>query len=300
MGIIKEENKLKDKTVSKELQDTQNKVDVRSIPINRVGIKDIKYPFQISDKNGEIQTTVGTFTMSVGLPHDVKGTHMSRFVKILEDQKDFISIENFDQLVKNTTKILSSESAYISVDFTYFKKKSAPVSRVESLLDYSVNFTCEVKNNIVNKYLKVIVPVTSLCPCSKNISDYGAHNQRSHISAHIRIEKTVWIDDVIEMLENQASCQIYGLLKRPDEKYVTEQAYDNPKFTEDIIRDLAVTLNKDDRITAYKIESENFESIHNHSAYAYIEKDKKKDVHNSKNSKISYLKFSQLHSNFPG
>ncbi|MBT7542606.1 MAG: GTP cyclohydrolase I FolE2 [Gammaproteobacteria bacterium] len=300
MGIIKEENKLKDKTVSKELQDTQNKVDVRSIPINRVGIKDIKYPFQISDKNGEIQTTVGTFTMSVGLPHDVKGTHMSRFVKILEDQKDFISIENFDQLVKNTTKILSSESAYISVDFTYFKKKSAPVSRVESLLDYSVNFTCEVKNNIVNKYLKVIVPVTSLCPCSKNISDYGAHNQRSHISAHIRIEKTVWIDDVIEILENQASCQIYGLLKRPDEKYVTEQAYDNPKFTEDIIRDLAVTLNKDDRITAYKIESENFESIHNHSAYAYIEKDKKKDVHNSKNSKISYLKFSQLHSNFPG
>lgn len=300
MDIIKEENKLKDKTVSKELQDTQNKVDVRSIPINRVGIKDIKYPFQISDKNGEIQTTVGTFIMSVGLPHDVKGTHMSRFVKILEDQKDFISIENFDQLVKNTTKILSSESAYISVDFTYFKKKSAPVSRVESLLDYSVNFTCEVKNNIVNKYLKVIVPVTSLCPCSKNISDYGAHNQRSHISAHIRIEKTVWIDDVIEILENQASCQIYGLLKRPDEKYVTEQAYDNPKFTEDIIRDLAVTLNKDDRITAYKIESENFESIHNHSAYAYIEKDKKKDVHNSKNSKISYLKFSQLHSNFPG
>ena len=171
---------------------------------------------------------------------------------------------------------------------------------MESLLDYSVNFTCEVKNNIVNKYLKVIVPVTSLCPCSKNISDYGAHNQRSHISAHIRIEKTVWIDDVIEILENQASCQIYGLLKRPDEKYVTEQAYDNPKFTEDIIRDLAVTLNKDDRITAYKIESENFESIHNHSAYAYIEKDKKKDVHNSKNSKISYLKFSQLHSNFPG
>ena len=300
MDIIKEENKSKDKNVSKKLQDTQNKVDVRDIPINRVGIKDIKYPFQISDKNGNIQSTIGTFTMSVGLPHDVKGTHMSRFVKILEDQKDFISIENFDQLVKNTTKILSSESAYISVDFTYFKRKSAPVSRVESLLDYSVNFTCEVKNNIVNKFLKVTVPVTSLCPCSKNISDYGAHNQRSHISAHVRTEKTVWIDDIIEILENQASCQIYGLLKRPDEKYVTEQAYDNPKFTEDIIRDLAVTLNKDDRVTAYKIESENFESIHNHSAYAYIEKDKKKDVHNNKKSKISYLKFSQLHSNFPG
>ena len=300
MDTIKEENNKKDEKAAKVLQDTQNKVDVRNIPISRVGIKDIKYPFKISDKSGEIQSTIGTFTMSVGLPHDVKGTHMSRFVKILEDQEDCISIENFNDLVKNTTNILSSDSAYISVDFTYFKKKVAPVSRVESLLDYSVNFTCEVKNNVVYKYLKVVVPVTSLCPCSKNISDYGAHNQRSHISAHIRTEETVWIDDVIEMLEDQASCQIYGLLKRPDEKYVTEQAYDNPKFTEDIIRDVAVTLNKDDRITAYKIESENFESIHNHSAYAYIEKDKKKDTYNNKKSKISYLKFSQLHSNFPG
>ena len=300
MDIMKEENEKKDQKVSKELQDTQNKVDIRNIPITRVGIKDIKYPFNISDRDGIAQSTIGNFTMSVGLPHDVKGTHMSRFVKILEDQDGSVSIENFDNLVKNTTNILDSDSAYISVDFTYFKKKCAPVSRVESLLDYTINYTCEVKNNLVNKYLKVTVPVTSLCPCSKNISDYGAHNQRSHISAHIRTEKTVWIDDVIEMLEDQASCQIYGLLKRPDEKYVTEQAYDNPKFTEDIIRDVAVTLNKDDRITAYKIESENFESIHNHSAYAYIEKDKKKDIHNNKKNKISYLKFSQLHSNFPG
>ena len=300
MDIIKEESKKKDQKALKELQDTQNKVDVRNIPITRVGIKDIKYPFEISDRDGVPQSTIGNFTMSVGLPHNVKGTHMSRFVKILEDQDSSLSIKNFDSLVKNTTNILDSDSAYISVDFTYFKKKCAPVSRVESLLDYSINYTCEVKNNVVNKYLKVTVPVTSLCPCSKNISDYGAHNQRSHISAHIRTEKTVWIDDVIEMLEDQASCQIYGLLKRPDEKYVTEQAYDNPKFTEDIIRDVAVTLNKDERITAYKIESENFESIHNHSAYAYIEKDKKKDIHNNKKSKISYLKFSQLHSNCPG
>ena len=297
MDIINKENKKKDEKVSKELQDTQNRVDVRNIPISRVGIKDIKYPFKMSDKDDITQSVIGTFTMSVGLPHDVKGTHMSRFVKILEDQKDSISIENFDNLVKNTSNVLSSESAFASVEFTYFKKKNAPVSKTESLLDYSVGYTCEVKNKIVNKYL--IVPVTSLCPCSKNISDYGAHNQRSHISAHIKIDKTVWIDDLIEMLEDQASCQIYGILKRPDEKYVTEQAYDNPKFTEDIIRDVAVILNKDDRVTAYKIESENFESIHNHSAYAYIEKDKKKDFHNNKKSKISYLKFSQLHS-FPG
>ena len=300
MDIIEEKDKKKDEISSKELQDTQNKVDVRNIPISRVGIKDIKYPFKVSDRDGISQSTIGNFTMSVGLPDDVKGTHMSRFVKILEDQEESLSIKNFDELVKNTTNILESESAYISVDFTYFKKKSAPVSKVESLLDYAINYTCEVKNNVINKYLKVTVPVTSLCPCSKNISDYGAHNQRSHISAHIRTEDTVWIYDVIEMLDDQASCQIYGLLKRPDEKYVTEKAYENPKFTEDIIRDVAVTLNKDDRITAYKIESENFESIHNHSAYAYIEKDKKKDIHNNKKSKISYLKFSQLHSNFPG
>ena len=254
-----EENKKTGKALSNELQDTQNKVDVRNIPISRVGIKNIKYPFKISDRDGVSQSTIGNFTMSVGLPDDVKGTHMSRFVQILEDQQEPLSIENFDSLVTNTTNILESDAAYISVDFTYFKKKKAPVTRVESLLDYSINYTCEVKNNIVNKYLKVTVPVTSLCPCSKNISDYGAHNQRSHISAHIRTEKTVWIDDIVEMLEDQASCQIYGLLKRPDEKYVTEKAYENPKFTEDIIRDVAVTLNKDDRITAYKIESENFD-----------------------------------------
>ena len=171
MDIKKEEDKKKGLKPSKELQDTQSKVDVRNIPISRVGIKDIKYPFNISDKNGEIQSAIGTFTMSVGLPHDVKGTHMSRFVKILEDQKEVLSIENFHHLIKNTTNILDSDSAYISVDFTYFKKKAAPVSRVESLLDYAVNFTCEIKNNIINKYLKVTVPVTSLCPCSKNISD---------------------------------------------------------------------------------------------------------------------------------
>ena len=151
-----EENKKTGKALSNELQDTQNKVDVRNIPISRVGIKDIKYPFKISDRDGVSQSTIGNFTMSVGLPDDVKGTHMSRFVQILEDQQEPLSIENFDSLVTNTTNILGSDAAYISVDFTYFKKKKAPVTRVESLLDYSINYTCEVKNNIVNKYLKVI------------------------------------------------------------------------------------------------------------------------------------------------
>ena len=233
--------------------------------------------------------------MSVSLPPEKKGTHMSRFVEVIDKQKKAISVENFEDLVKTTAKTLQSDTAFISLDFTYFKNKSAPVTGVKSLLDYKVNFSAESKNNRHNKFITVTVPVTSLCPCSKNISDYGAHNQRSNISATIRLKETIWIDEIIEILENQASCQIYGLLKRPDEKYVTEEAYNNPKFVEDMIRDLAITLNKDDRVLAYKIESENFESIHNHSAYAYIEKDKTKDSYN-KNNNVSFLKLSQLRS----
>ncbi|MEC7885231.1 MAG: GTP cyclohydrolase FolE2 [Pseudomonadota bacterium] len=278
-----------------DLQDTQNNADSRNIPINRVGIKDIAYPILITDKDKITQNVVGNFVMSVSLPPEKKGTHMSRFVEVIDKQKKAISVENFEDLVKTTAKTLQSDTAFISLDFTYFKNKSAPVTGVKSLLDYKVNFSAESKNNRHNKFITVTVPVTSLCPCSKNISDYGAHNQRSNISATIRLKETIWIDEIIEILENQASCQIYGLLKRPDEKYVTEEAYNNPKFVEDMIRDLAITLNKDDRVLAYKIESENFESIHNHSAYAYIEKDKTKDSYN-KNNNVSFLKLSQLRS----
>tara|TARA_B100000287_G_scaffold420454_1_gene459858 strand:+ start:580 stop:1464 length:885 start_codon:yes stop_codon:yes gene_type:complete len=278
-----------------DLQDTQNNADSRNIPINRVGIKDIAYPILITDKDKITQNVVGNFVMSVSLPPEKKGTHMSRFVEVIDKQKKAISVENFEDLVKTTAKTLQSDTAFISLDFTYFKNKSAPVTGVKSLLDYKVNFSAESKNNRHNKFITVTVPVTSLCPCSKNISDYGAHNQRSNISATIRLKETIWIDEIIEILEKQASCQIYGLLKRPDEKYVTEEAYNNPKFVEDMIRDLAITLNKDDRVLAYKIESENFESIHNHSAYAYIEKDKTKDSYN-KNNNVSFLKLSQLRS----
>ncbi|MBH32470.1 MAG: GTP cyclohydrolase I FolE2 [Gammaproteobacteria bacterium] len=278
-----------------DLQDTQNNADSRNIPINRVGIKDIVYPILITDKDKITQNVIGNFVMSVSLPPEKKGTHMSRFVEVIDKQKKAISVENFEDLVKTTAKTLQSDTAFISLDFTYFKNKSAPVTGVKSLLDYKINFSAESKNNKLNKFITVAVPVTSLCPCSKNISDYGAHNQRSNISATIRLKETIWIDEIIEILEKQASCQIYGLLKRPDEKFVTEEAYDNPKFVEDMIRDLAITLNKDDRVLAYKIESENFESIHNHSAYAYIEKDKTKDSYNKKNN-VSFLKLSQLKS----
>jgi GTP cyclohydrolase I len=172
------------------------------------------------------------------------------------------------------TERLDAECGHIEMGFIYFVNKKAPVTGVESLLDYQVTFIGEAKKgeNIVS--LKVIVPVTSLCPCSKKISDYGAHNQRSHVTVTVRTNGFVWIEDVIEMVEREASCELYGLLKRPDEKAVTERAYDNPKFVEDMVRDVAARLNDDDRITAYTVESENFESIHNHSAYALIEKDK--------------------------
>ena len=277
------------------LQDTQSKADERNISICRVGIKDIKYPVEISDINDSRQHVSGNFTMSVSLPPEVKGTHMSRFVSILDERKKPLSINNFDELINEVSKKLDSDKSYVSLDFNYFRRKKAPVTKVESFLDYAVSFIGEKNNEILNKFIKVTVPVTSLCPCSINISDYGAHNQRSHISALIRVKKNIWIEEIIEMLEEQASCQIYGLLKRPDEKFVTEEAYNNPKFVEDIIRDLALSLNKDERVSAYKIESENFESIHNHSAYAFIEKDKTKECVKGKDN-VSFLKLSQLKS----
>ena len=170
---------------------------------------------------------------------------------------------------------LETDSGHIEMSFPYFINKSAPISRVKSLLDYDVTFIGEIVKNEYIFTMKVIIPVTSLCPCSKEISSYGAHNQRSHVSISVRTNSFVWIEDMIRVAENNASCELYGLLKRPDEKYVTERAYDNPKFVEDIVRDIADTLNRDNRIDAYVVESENFESIHNHSAYALIEKNKK-------------------------
>ena len=158
------------------------------------------------------------------------------------------------------------------MDFPYFVNKEAPISKVKSLMDYQASFIGEIKGDETNITVKVIVPVTSLCPCSKNISDYGAHNQRSHVTLTVRVDSFVWIEDLIDLVEEEASCEIFGLLKRPDEKYVTERAYDNPKFVEDIVRDIAARLNEDSRINAYTVESENFESIHNHSAYALISK----------------------------
>lgn len=256
------------------IEDVQAKADKRQIAINKVGIKDIRHPVRVSDRSGGEQHTVAIFNMYVDLPHHFKGTHMSRFVEILNQHEYEITVRSFKEMLREMTQRLQAESGHIEMGFPYFVTKEAPISKVQSMMDYQVTFIGEIKGDKPHMAVKVVVPVTSLCPCSKQISDYGAHNQRSHVTVTVWVERFVWIEDIIDLVEEEASCEIYGLLKRPDEKYVTERAYDNPKFVEDMVRDIAARLNQDARISAYTVESENFESIHNHSAYAMIERDK--------------------------
>ncbi len=253
------------------IADVQGSADTRRIPINKVGIKDIYHPVRVRDRSGGEQSTIASFDMYVNLPHDFKGTHMSRFVEILNTHEREITVESFREMLKEMTERLEADSGHIEMNFHYFVNKAAPVSGVESLLDYDVTLIGEIIDGRPRMNIKVVVPVTSLCPCSKKISEYGAHNQRSHVTVNAQTNGFVWIEDLIDIIENEASCELYGLLKRPDEKYVTEHAYDNPKFVEDMVRDVATRLNEDERISAYTVESENFESIHNHSAYALIE-----------------------------
>ncbi len=255
-----------------DIEDVQNIADKRHIAIDKVGIKDIQHPVRVSDRTTGEQHTVANFNMYVNLPHQFKGTHMSRFVEILNQHEREITVKSFRSMLGEMTARLQAESGYIEMSFPYFVNKQAPISKVNSLMNYQVSFIGEITGDVTDVLVKVVVPVTSLCPCSKNISDYGAHNQRSHVTVTVRSEGFIWIEDIIDMVEEEASCEIFGLLKRPDEKYVTERAYDNPKFVEDIVRDIAARLNQDDRISAYIVESENFESIHNHSAYALISK----------------------------
>ncbi len=260
------------------IDDVQNDKDTRQIPINKVGIKDIRHPVLIKGRCGQEQHTVGNFNMYVNLPHHFKGTHMSRFVEILNEHKEAITVKSFQDVLKQMTQKLEAESGHIEMIFPYFVNKKAPISGVESLLDYEVTFIGEIHDGLPELTLKVVVPVTSLCPCSKKISQYGAHNQRSHVTVSAQLNGFIWVEDLIDLVEKEASCELYGLLKRPDEKFVTERAYDNPKFVEDMVRDVAARLNALEAVSAYSVESENFESIHNHSAYAFIEKDKRKDL----------------------
>jgi GTP cyclohydrolase I len=265
---------------AKDLQnipDVQSAPDSRKLAIDQVGIKAIRHPIRIMERGGGVQHTIATFNMYVSLPHHFKGTHMSRFVEILSAQERELTVDSFKGMLREMAERLEAAAGRIEMSFPYFIEKAAPVSGVRSLMDYEITFISEISEGRQCFAMKVLVPVTSLCPCSKKISERGAHNQRSHVTVTAHTSDFVWIEEIVDLVEKQASSELYGLLKRPDEKHVTERAYDNPKFVEDMVRDVAAILNLDERVTRYVVESENFESIHNHSAYALIERDKRAD-----------------------
>ncbi|ABI56298.1 GTP cyclohydrolase FolE2 [Alkalilimnicola ehrlichii MLHE-1] len=263
-----------EKLATVSIEDVQARQDSRRIPINKVGIKDIRHPVRVGGRDGQEQHTVANFSMYVNLPQHFKGTHMSRFVQILEGHDTEITVQSFREMLHEVAERLEAESGHIEMAFPLFVRKTAPVTGVQSLMDYQVAFIGEIHEGEPELAIRVVVPVTSLCPCSKEISRYGAHNQRSHVTVTAKTRDLLWVEDLIDLVEEEASCELYGLLKRPDEKYVTERAYENPKFVEDLVRDVAIRLNDEDRVLAYNVTAENFESIHNHSAFAEIEHDK--------------------------
>jgi GTP cyclohydrolase IB len=257
------------------MPDVQSTPDTRQIPIQRVGVKAVRYPLTVRTAGGDLQPSIGMWNLDVHLPAEQKGTHMSRFVALLDEHRAPLDQAAFRVMLESMLAKLEAHSGRIEVSFPYFVMKTAPVSGVQSLLDYEVTLTGEMREGETRMSLKVLVPVTSLCPCSKKISEYGAHNQRSHVTISAELAADMPIEDLIRIAEEEASCELWGLLKRPDEKFVTERAYENPKFVEDLVRDVATRLNADERVVAYTLEAENFESIHNHSAYAVIERDKR-------------------------
>ena len=251
--------------------DIQKQRDHRNIPIDKVGVKNLRYPITVLDRVNGFQSTVATISMFVDLPHQDKGTHMSRFVELLHLFRPEFSLKTFSLILSQMKENLDADSSHVEVSFPYFIEKKAPVSKSPGLMDYTCKIigSCDVNDN-VDLILEVIVPISSVCPCSKEISDHGAHNQRGEVRLSTRFKKFIWIEDMIAIVEKAASCEVYSVLKRVDEKSVTEKGYDNPKFVEDIVRDVAVEMMSDDNITWFSVSAENFESIHNHSAYAYI------------------------------
>jgi GTP cyclohydrolase I len=253
--------------------DIQNQTDVRNINIKKVGVKGIKYPIMVLDRANGVQNVHATINMYVNLPHLFKGTHMSRFVEILNAHRGQINMKTYHTILNEVREKLHAESAHIEIEFSYFIEKSAPVSGAKSLMDYTCTFCGKIDSTGKDFLVGVVVPVTTVCPCSKELSDMGAHNQRSIVTVNVRFKRFFWFEDLIGLVEQSASGELYSLLKRADEKYVTEKSYENPMFVEDVVRNVAEQLNKDDNFTWYSVEAESLESIHNHSAYAYIEKD---------------------------
>jgi GTP cyclohydrolase IB len=252
------------------LPDIQMYRDDRKLKINKVGVKGVRYPIIVRDKAAGSQSTVATINMYVELSHDLKGTHMSRFIEILNEYRGEIGINRFRAILERMKEHLNASSAHMEIEFPYFMEKEAPVSREKSLMEYY----CRFEGNLSDKHdfiVRVKVPVMTVCPCSKEISVYGAHNQRGIVTVSVRFRKFFWIEDVIRMAETSASGELFSLLKRPDEKYITEKSFDNPRFAEDVVREIATKLKADENFFWFSVEAENFESIHNHSAYAYIE-----------------------------
>lgn len=253
------------------LPDVQSGADTRRLAIQKVGIKGVRYPLALLDGAGQVQQTVAQLTMSVALPPEVKGTHMSRFIEILERPRAPLDAGGMLALFDAMLERLEADSGEIDMSFPYFLKKTAPVSGAESLLDYDVRIVMSRSAGAATEMtIEITAPVTSLCPCSKEISRYGAHNQRSHLGIRAVLRSPMLPDELIRIAEQEASCEVFGLLKRPDEKWVTERAYENPKFVEDLVRDVALRLMAEKRIASWTVSSENFESIHNHSAYAEL------------------------------
>jgi len=262
-------------------KDIQNTHDPRQEKIDKVGVKNLKYPIIVQDRANELQKTIAEIDFFVELPHHYRGTHMSRFIEVLNNYHQEDLIENLPLILESIKKKLSADRTYITLKFPYFMEKKAPVSGIASLLNYNCIFIASLTDTY-KLAIGVEVPITTVCPCSKEISKQGAHNQRSIVSVLLNYNKFIWLEEIIEYVESISSSEIYPLLKREDEKYVTEKGYDNPKFVEDIVRDLAILLKKDKRISGFKISSENFESIHNHNAYAYLEWEKNKKGDNVK------------------
>ena len=254
------------------MADVQQRPDTRRIKIDKVGVKDIRYPITVMDKAKEAQRTVASVNMYVDLPHHHKGTHMSRFIEILSVHRDSISPQTMPAILSDMKERLVAESAHMELTFPYFIEKRAPVSGAVSLMEYTCTLHGTLNAKGADITVGVTVPITTLCPCSKEISRAGAHNQRGLVTVFVRYNKFFWIEDLIRLVECSCSSEVFSLLKRPDEKFVTETAYDNPMFVEDVVREVAVKLMADDTFTWFSIAAENFESIHNHSAYAYIEK----------------------------
>jgi GTP cyclohydrolase I len=254
------------------LHDKQSERDHRELRIDKVGVRGLRFPIQVRDKSRAVQNTVATIGMFVDLPKEFKGTHMSRFIEVLNAHGNVVHVENLTEILLAMQQKFRAATSHLEIEFPYFMVKKAPVSGMESVMDYVARFSAAACRHEIDFVLTVKAMVTTLCPCSKAIAAFGAHNQRGEVTVQIRSRKPVWIEDLIGIIESSASSELYALLKRQDEKAVTERAYENPVFVEDLVRNVALTLNAHADVTWYKVEAENHESIHNHNAYACIEK----------------------------